>query len=46
MCFYLFLPTDMPMEQLPVLEVDGVKYGQASAICSYLARELGEDATQ
>lgn len=36
----------MPMEQVPVLEIDGVKYHQHKAICRYLANKfnlLGSD---
>ncbi|KAL4238081.1 hypothetical protein ACF0H5_002793 [Mactra antiquata] len=35
------LKPDMPMGALPVLEVDGVKICQSSAIARYLAREFG-----
>ncbi|KAJ8675781.1 hypothetical protein QAD02_011567 [Eretmocerus hayati] len=29
---------DMPMEQVPVLEIDGVKYHQHKSICEYIAK--------
>lgn len=32
----------MPTGQLPVLEIDGKKYGQSLAIARYLAREYGK----
>nr|XP_039261784.1 hematopoietic prostaglandin D synthase-like isoform X2 [Styela clava] len=31
----------MPLEQMPALELDGVRYGQSGAIARYLAREYG-----
>jgi hypothetical protein len=31
---------EMPMEQIPVLEIDGVKYHQHKSICRYIARKF------
>ena len=31
----------MPYRQMPVLEIDGVKYCQSHSIARYLAREFG-----
>ena len=36
---------EMPMEQVPVLEIDGVKYHQHIGICRYIARKFGLDAS-
>ena len=33
--------SDQPLKAVPVLEVDGKKYCQGSAIARYLAREFG-----
>jgi glutathione S-transferase len=38
---WAILKDKMPMGQLPVLEVDGVKLCQTTAICRYLAKETG-----
>ena len=36
-----FVFSDQPLQALPVLEVDGVKFCQGAAIARYLAREFG-----
>ena len=38
---YGFIILDMPLQAVPVLEVDGRKFCQSAAIARYLAREFG-----
>lgn len=37
----IFYMLEMPLEKLPVLEVDGVKIGESLAICRYIGKEYG-----
>ena len=40
-----FLPTETPLGQVPILEVDGVTIGQSKNIASFLAKRFGRYLT-